>query len=729
MALPEALIEKNREELEEWFLAGIDDETRPVEQMLAVLAHIVDSGDLEQADGWAELLQDSLAERSDSVAALALLELRCEWHGTEPGFRTECAKIARAAFSSRQDKVLVENAGFDKNVPLPEVLQRLRVLRNLVPGALSHDNTWGFGIIRRVDDFYARVTIDFDTKPGHEMSLAYAAEALDLVGPDHLLARKHSDSEALEQLVQNDPAEVARIALRSFGPLNAGELQERLVPGILPDSAWKKFWDQARKVLKADPLVEIPSKRNDPVRLISTPKDRRKEWYTSFEKECDPSSILNMISELESNTDISGLDDSRRSILADRLAFAIWGSEGKRPDVTAMALLTADRLGLDGDHRKLGSREIDLQAVTRGLLAPDILLGVLSMLPARSIGDFLAYMSEQSGDILDESLLLLLPRLPLSALSEVVNRFKEIGRENNLANRYEELFEDRKAGVVMLLWLSKNLEKGEEWGFVRDFDLLLQGMEALEKSCVGERLRSRNQLRALFEQSRWLAERMAGLSESQREAVLRRIMGCRGWDEVGRRSVIGGIVKAYPELQSLLVGDDAEEDARPTRGRATSWRSFRERQERLRKLVEEDIPENSREIGVARSYGDLRENAEYQAAKDHQKILHKRRSEMENDLGSVRGSDFADCFTDAAGMGTIVTISRPGGTTQQFCILGEWDRDEALAIISSESRLAKLLTGHKAGEEIMLPSEVGEELCTITRVEGLTDEIKEWARG
>ena len=58
------------------------------------------------------------------------------------------------------------------------------------------------------------------------------------------------------------------------------------------------------------------------------------------------------------------------------------------------------------------------------------------------------------------------------------------------------------------------------------------------------------------------------------------------------------------------------------------------------------MPQNNRDIAEARSYGDLRENFEYQAAKQQQATLLQRLSVMDADLRQVKGSDFAGAATD-----------------------------------------------------------------------------------
>ena len=137
----------------------------------------------------------------------------------------------------------------------------------------------------------------------------------------------------------------------------------------------------------------------------------------------------------------------------------------------------------------------------------------------------------------------------------------------------------------------------------------------------------------------------------------------------------------------------------------------------------------SKEIAVARSYGDLRENFEYQAAKDMQRMLMQRHSEFENDLAIVRGTDFKSLPSEVGGMGTKVLVRRPTEQILEFCILGEWDRDETLKIISNKSQIALILKGRKTGDKVSLPLEHGgEEECTVEAVQPLPLDVQQWAK-
>jgi len=727
MVLPDGFQGKSKDEIEEWFLTAVEEETPPVGRMLELLEALGSAGGRYQIESWAELLQDTLTAKEDSASALKLLTLRCEWNGDSPAFGATCRKAAKAAFSSRLGKVLVKNVGFGTDIAPSESLRRLDVLSKLEKGTLCHEKTWGFGTVKRVDDFYERVTIDFAGKPGHEMSMAYAAETLELIGEDHLLARLHCDPDGLAALVKDNPAEVVRITLRSYGPTSALDLKDRLVDAVMPESGWKAFWDAARKALKGDPLVHVPTRRSDQITLLASEDEHEVSQFKALADVRDPDGILKKADELEQGGAFKELSPDNAKVLGDRLAFAIWGAEGNHPDMVTRALLMALRCDVVGEDGLLGERKINVLQTLESLLMPDNLSGALTKLPVRAMSGLLEHAAVTLPDRLAESLVPLLPTLSISVISEAIPRIQQTGHETELAEFIAGKVAARKASASLLLWVFKNLDVAAAWVNADPAELLRQGFEAIEWPEAGDQLRAQHQLRALFESGSWMTERMDALSHEQRLVLLNRIQTCRGWDEAGRRSVIAGIIKAYPELHEAVTASAPEPEQ--VRARLTSWRSYRERQEQFKTLMEVEIPENAREIAVARSYGDLRENAEYKYAKEHQRILYRRRDEMEEDLKAVKGTDFATCTAEKVGMGTIVRVRRPSGSEDQYCILGEWDRDEDLNIISSLSRLAQLLDGHRVGDSLSLPAADGDEACEVLAVEGLSDAAKAWLAG
>jgi transcription elongation GreA/GreB family factor len=164
-----------------------------------------------------------------------------------------------------------------------------------------------------------------------------------------------------------------------------------------------------------------------------------------------------------------------------------------------------------------------------------------------------------------------------------------------------------------------------------------------------------------------------------------------------KRSLLARIVKRYPAIQTLISGDQTKQEATLL----VSWTSLERRKNEYRELVEKKIPANSKEIAVARSYGDLSENHEYKAAKEMQKLLMRRKADLETQLVRARGTDFATPRTDVASIGTVVRATDLAtGQRAHFTILGAWDSDPEKDIVSYLSPVAQSLLGHKIGDEV-----------------------------
>jgi len=117
--------------------------------------------------------------------------------------------------------------------------------------------------------------------------------------------------------------------------------------------------------------------------------------------------------------------------------------------------------------------------------------------------------------------------------------------------------------------------------------------------------------------------------------------------------------------------------------------------------VHKKMPANREEIAIARSYGDLRENHEYKAAKEMQKQLVRAKDEMENQLVRARGTDFSNVRTDVVSIGTIVrTTDIASSQKETFTILGAWDSDPDKGIVSYLTPIAQALLNRKVGDEV-----------------------------
>ena len=118
-------------------------------------------------------------------------------------------------------------------------------------------------------------------------------------------------------------------------------------------------------------------------------------------------------------------------------------------------------------------------------------------------------------------------------------------------------------------------------------------------------------------------------------------------------------------------------------------------------------PEVIKRIKIARSYGDLSENSEYESAKDEQAMVESRIAQIENMLQYAEIIDNEDVDKDEVSMGrTIIIQELPDKEPEEYQIVGESESDPFNGKISNESPMAKGLLGHKVGEvvEVEVPN-------------------------
>lgn len=129
-------------------------------------------------------------------------------------------------------------------------------------------------------------------------------------------------------------------------------------------------------------------------------------------------------------------------------------------------------------------------------------------------------------------------------------------------------------------------------------------------------------------------------------------------------------------------------------------------------------PEVIERIKVARGYGDLSENSEYEAAKDEQSFVEGRISTVENMIRYAEIVDNSAVAKNEVALGKTVTFLEDGETeTETYTIVGTAEADPFSGKISNESPIARSLIGRKVGDKVVVPLPAGEMSITIKKVD------------
>ena len=129
-------------------------------------------------------------------------------------------------------------------------------------------------------------------------------------------------------------------------------------------------------------------------------------------------------------------------------------------------------------------------------------------------------------------------------------------------------------------------------------------------------------------------------------------------------------------------------------------------------------PEVVKRIGIAREFGDLSENSEYDAAKDEQAQIEAEIAEMESILLNAEVIDKKNINADQVSIGCRVKLYDEDFDEEvEYLITGSSESDPRNGIISNFSPVGKALIGHKKGETISVKTPGGVTVYKIVDIE------------
>ena len=214
----------------------------------------------------------------------------------------------------------------------------------------------------------------------------------------------------------------------------------------------------------------------------------------------------------------------------------------------------------------------------------------------------------------------------------------------------------------------------------------------------------------LMEDRELIGDLLEGVDINDARNFGRKLLQSPAFPELDRKSLMARVIKVHPETQDLVLGQTG-----PVKETfIVSAESLDKRKAEYEDLVNNRIPQNIKDTAVARSYGDLRENFEYKAAKQMQAVLQRRREELERDLSNAQVTDFKGADTATVNIGTIATLTGDDGSEVVFTILGAWDSDPEKKILSYLSEIGQALVGSAVGEEVEFTDLETEQLRQYT---------------
>lgn len=585
---------------------------------------------------------------------------------------------------------------FEKMVAAGKIEGRqVDVLLQLTNSGFCMHRSWGFGRIRTVDTVFARFTIDFPNKAGHTMDLSFAAESLKPIAKDHILARKAADLEGLRQMAALHHLDLIKVVIGSFGgKATVDQIMQALVPDVIADD-WKKWWEQARREMKKDGHFVVPVKKTDPVVYQAQETSLQQRSLVDFRAAKGLKARVAVVTEILKNAEDLGDKQAVATEIIAALNSEISTYARTQPAVALEGIFVRDDLramaGLPEAPGEISAAQVWAQDQKFGLL--------MEALPAakhrRALDSFKAANPERWHDVVRGALNYVSAKL----CKEFATLLTQHGKLPELKDSLARLVSQHTASSELLLWLGK--ERSDTFADILGPEVFRAMLSAMERDQFNEK-RSNRLREFMLSDQELIPDLTASADIEVIKDVTRTLQFSPVIDDMDKRSLLARIVKRHPSVQALISGEQTKQDT----SLIVSWESLERRKLEYTELVQKKIPANSKEIALARSYGDLSENHEFKAAKEMQKVLMRAKQELEVSLDRARGTDFANPRTDVVSVGTVVHCTDLNADKPEvFTVLGAWDFDADKGIISYLTPIGQALLNRKAGDEV--EAEVG----------------------
>jgi transcription elongation factor GreA len=584
-------------------------------------------------------------------------------------------------------------------------------LEKLKPGTFCLHKSWGFGRVAEWNLLLNQIIIDFAGKKSHPMQVQYAAENLTPLAPEHFLARKANDLASIKKLASEEPLALVRNIIESLGgQATVAQIGEWIVGDVLTEAEWKRWWESTKKLLKKSGAFSIPVKKAEPIQLRGEGISHTDELIASFNKARQPKEQIAALEQIiKFHQQFKEPEKQLQPIIATIENMAV-RNQKMHPELAFELIIARDDLlepvpQLHTTHIGLTFSKLILEEEKR-------LMSVLPKLPAAKEKRVLQALPSALGPRWTERALKLMQGSHGRMVAQIPRILSEAGQHAELRMMLERSIREHSATSEMLAWLCS---EREAWGELITPDLLGAIFATLEREQHNTPGRASKLHRALVEDRQLLGDIFKKTDVAIARDAMRRLQLSPLFDELTKRSLLGRIVKVYPELEGMITGAQPQERTAPL---IVSWSSLERRKTEYEELVKVRIPENSKEIALARSYGDLSENFEFKAAKQMQTVLMRRKAELEQMLHNARGTSFENVDTSRVSIGTIVTLrAMETNKEETYTILGAWDGDPDRHIISYQTAIGQALLGHKTGDAVSLNTEHSTAQFTIVSIQ------------
>lgn len=673
----------------------------PADEVIEILEHIKDSEFYEHFGPYAEEGLDFLDKLDDLNRKGDVLKLILDLQTSNS---EKLANMALAYLDEKYGKLpyyseKIRLVGLRAQQSFKGAIRNFELLTHMDKGKfIYHTGGWGVGEIMDISLIREQLSIEFENVLGvKEISFKNAFKTLVPVSEDHFLARRFGNPEDLEAEAKEDPIGVLKLLLSDLGPCNAHEIKDALYDVVIPSAEWAKWWQNARIKLKKDTQVQTPEALSEPFVLLNEAISYSDTFKRLLEQDLETEDFLDKTYQyIKQHTDVLKNAELKTLYREKLLKHLNHLHESQELLKIQIYILIEEFFN---DH-------LD-QALTRMIrsdLDVDYLINAFHIGPLKK--RFLELIRKHREDWVKifANIFLNIPQHFLRdyALKELIKN-----KESDLLKvTIKKLLDHPMIYPECFFWYYQKIQTEKELlysdkdGLALFFESLFILLYHIEnKSEHGELVKK---IHAYISKKHYqlFRDNIVETSIEYVREILLLTTKCQTFNNHDNKAFLSLAKVVHPELE------DQERRAKEDENLIwTTPEGYRKVQERVQHIATVETVENAKEIEIARSYGDLRENSEYKFAQEKRARLQSEMRVLTSQLKHARILSPDDIDTTQIGVGTKVKLLTPSGRELEYTILGPWEADPDKSILSFQSQMAKAMSGYKVNDTFSFKDE------------------------
>ncbi len=644
-------------------------------------------------------LYQAYRRRDDVDTALSILKIILEYDERDSLARKEIIDCFREKFANHSQ--------LEEYIRLSNLSQSWRNVHEAIGDFEKHiafdagnfvfHRTWGVGRIASVVG--DEIVIDFSKKRGHAMSLKMAVNALQTLTKNHIWVLKATQKkEKLHEKVKDDPTWALKTVIRSFdNSCDIKRIKAELVPGILSPGEWTTWSSKARGILQSDPSFGVSPDNIDLFMVRDRPISIEEKLFNEFKAE---KSFFDRLQTVRAFVALKNAEPDSEFFaeMFNYFAGYLKSYTQVNEQVVASYLLVKDLIS----HYPYLAAGIQFNFVEIFEEIDDLSEIFAALKDAKLKEDFLHHIKLFVPAWPD----IYIKLFPYALLPSIVASLKEDGYEDKLIAMVQVCFDNYREYREAVVWIFKNLQDDPLFAktglsFEKQLITLIHVLDLTYREIENHRDTTEN--RKINKQVHTVLFK---------DGVLDAFIDQADTDTITRLYTLVDDVKDLDpalkmNLRNRILDKHAsfkfygrEEKTVITRGLMVTSTKYLEKQRQLQHIMEVEVPTNSREIGSAIALGDLRENAEYKAAKEKQELLNATVAKLKDEIERAQLFDPSTINTNRVGFGTVVTLqNETDGVEESYTILGPWESDPNNNVISYLSPFGGSILSRKVGEK------------------------------